>query len=80
MISEIDIKDWKSDYKQSKKPVKLYDVPRGSVVTVDTMDSSAFPIHFDHVDGMYSYCWELNKPHNLVHLAAWTDVFVWSKK
>ena len=29
-------------------------------------------IHFDHVDGMYSYCTLPNG--ELVHLAAWTEV------
>ena len=76
MISEIDIRDWE----RSEQAVKLYDVPRGSVVTICSMDSSDLPIYFDHIDGMYSYCWELNKPHNLVHLAAWQEVFTWKKK
>ena len=76
MISEIDLRDWE----RSETPVKLYDVPRGSVVTICSMDSSDLPIHFDHIDGAYSYCWELNESRNLMHLPAWQDVFVWKKK
>ena len=61
---------------------KLYEMPRK--VNVRIMDENvkvppgAYPlskgdvIHFDHVDGMYSYCTLPNG--ELVHLAAWTEV------
>ena len=80
MISEVDVNDWKSEYEQCKTPVKLYDVPRGSVVTIDSMDNSSLPIYFDHIDGMYSFCRLFNKPTEVVHLAAWQEVILWKKK
>lgn len=76
MISEIDLRD----FERSEQPVKLYDVPLGSIVTICSMDSSDLPIHFSHIDGMYSFCTLLNKPTEVVHLAAWQEVFTWKKK
>lgn len=49
--------------------VKLYEVPRRTVVRVPPGD---FPFFFDHIDGMYSLCYDEHK--NVHHLAAWTEV------
>ena len=73
MISEIDIQDWN----RSEQPVKLYDVPRNSLVT-PLFDPTLW-VNFYHVDGMYSYC-KLFGTEDVVHLSAMTDVFVWVKK
>lgn len=61
--------------------MKLYEVPRNSVVRV-VSDNRNPPcsitteegevIKFHHIDGMYSYCH--NKKGEVVHLAAWTEV------
>lgn len=49
--------------------VKLWDVPRHSKIKVgDNV------LDFDHVDGMYSLCFDQRgRP---VHIAAWTEVEV----
>jgi hypothetical protein len=55
--------------------VKLYEVPRDSII------SPAFDpemkIKFHHIDGAYSLC-TLVGTDNVVHLSAFTDVFIWS--
>lgn len=72
MISEIDIKDWE----HTTEPLKLYEVPRGSVVSA-TEHGQWF--NFDHIDGAYSFC-KIFGTDNIVHLSASTEVFVWKKK
>jgi hypothetical protein len=61
--------------------MKLYNVPRNTYVRVNEETGAppgALPcdqgtvVHFCHIDGMYSYCKDLNG--NVIHLAAWTDV------
>ena len=56
--------------------MKLYELPRQSYFTL-VSDIHAEPYFFDHVDGMYSYC--LNKDKNVVHFAAWTEVYLNNK-
>lgn len=73
MISEIDLQDWN----RSEQPVKLYDVPRDSVVA--PLFNPAQWINFSHIDGMFSFC-KLFGTEDVVHLSAMTDVFVWRKK
>ena len=73
MISEIDIRDWE----RSERAVKLYDVPRNSVVT-PLLDLRQW-INFSHIDGMYSFCTLLGTE-DVVHLGASTDVYVWKRK
>lgn len=64
MISEIDIADWE------RLPITpLYSVKPKTYVYVPEFDTTVF---FSHVDGMYSFCLDMNN--NVVHLAAWTDV------
>jgi len=71
MLSEIDIKDWiRTDH-----PVKLYEVPRNSIVS--TEDNPKNPFYFHHIDGAYSLCHSLEDINDIFHLAAWADVFVW---
>lgn len=72
MISEIDIKDWV----RTKQPMKLHEVPKNSVVSIESTPD--IPFFFDHIDGMYSHCRELNG--DVFHIAAWTDVFLWKPK
>ena len=68
MISGVDINDWE------KLPLtKLYDVPRETYV--ETEEGDKFLFH--HIDGMYSVCYDVLG--NLVHLAAWTDVYPLTK-
>lgn len=61
--------------------MKLYDAERNRWVipTEDTTAppgarkvSVAEPVHFHHVDGMYSYCKDVHG--NVVHLPAWQEV------
>jgi hypothetical protein len=64
MISEVDIADWE------RMPVTpLYSVENKTYVYVPEWDSTVF---FDHIDGMYSFCMDMEN--NIVHLAAWTEV------
>ena len=79
MISEIDLRDWKSEYTQCKTPVKLYEVPRETVVTLCSMDSSSVPIYFSHLDGAYSMCTLLGT-NQICHISASADVYQWIKK
>lgn len=64
--------------------MKLYDVPRRSWVRVKESNPNHPPgsklirkneeLFFDHIDGMYSYCKDING--ELVHIGAWTEVEV----
>jgi hypothetical protein len=73
MISEVDIKDWE----MSNEVIKLYDVPRNSLVS--PVDNEDFLVNFSHLDGAYSLGMRFGTT-ELVHLAAWTPVHVWRKK
>lgn len=68
MISEIDINDW-----EKQDPVPLYSVRNKSFVQVE--DEIYF---FDHLDGMYSFCLDMNN--NVVHLQAWCEVIPLKRK
>lgn len=69
--------------------MKLYDVPRESFVMIMD-DEVKLPIgnapeqeklnviYFDHVDGMYSFCFD--REGNLIHPAAWTEVEIVDKE
>jgi hypothetical protein len=73
MLSEIDLRDWE----RTDEAVKLYEVPRNSVVSPVSNPSDL--VYFDHLDGAYSYCIDLIQ-RDVVHLAAWADVHVWKRK
>lgn len=51
--------------------MKLYDVPRNTLIRVEGCDQD---ILFHHIDGMYSYSTMSNG--DVVHLVAWEDVTV----
>lgn len=71
MISEIDLQDWQ------QLPVReLYKCKPRSYIMVPDMDNLV--LFFDHVDGMYSFCLDLNN--NITHLAAWTNVIPLQRK
>lgn len=72
MLSEIDINDWD----RGAATTKLYDVKRDSIVSLVEEPEIAFV--FDHIDGMYSLCVDLQGC--VFHPAAWSDVFVWEPK
>lgn len=59
-----------SEGSMNKPLVKLYNVPRNSRIKLGD-----FVLHFDHIDGMYSLCYD-EATGNPVHLAAWTEVEV----
>lgn len=75
MISEIDLRD----FERSEQPVKLYDVPRGSTITLATMDSSDLLIDFHHIDGAYSMC-TIHGTNEICHISASAEVYLWAKK
>ena len=61
--------------------MKLYNVPDGSTIKVtgEIATPPAAPeikegqiLYFHHIDGMYSYCYDLDG--NIVHLVAWAEV------
>jgi hypothetical protein len=71
MLSEIDI----ADYQQL--PIReLYKARPRSYVMVPEWDNEV--LFFDHIDGMYSYC--LNMQNEVTHLAAWAEVIPLQKK
>jgi hypothetical protein len=60
---------------------KLYDIPRKSKIRIvsgakappDSRDFDEYEVlDFDHIDGMYSLCYDKDK--NPVHLVAWAEV------
>lgn len=71
MISEVDLNDWET----TGNPVKLYDLSRGKKLVKTT---AGYTCWFHHVDGMYSYCTTLENA--VVHLAAWTEVYLLKEK
>lgn len=73
MINEFDISDWE----MSPEVVKLYEVKRNSVVSPEIAPLDLYD--FLHIDGMYSYC-KILGTEEVIHLPAWTNVFVWSEK
>jgi hypothetical protein len=75
MISEIDIKDYE------QLPIReLYKVKPRSYIKLPWMDGTGIDeiIFFDHIDGMYSYC--LNMQNQVIHLQAWAEVVPLVKK
>lgn len=74
MISEIDLKDWIP----TEQPVKLYEVPRETVIQIHTYDGL---IMFHHIDGMYSLCTILTGEYkgHTTHIQASTKVTPWKK-
>jgi len=70
MLTEIDI----NDYEQL--PIELlYKVPNNSFIKMPATD---YVLHFDHIDGMYSYC--TNMFGEVVHISAFTTVIPLVKK
>lgn len=63
---------------------KLYDLKKGAKIYEQLMsqvgkvffksDVENDPIIFDHIDGMYSYCYLESKPEMVVHLSASTPL------
>jgi hypothetical protein len=51
--------------------MKLYELPRESYFTL-TNDETKEVFFFKHIDGMYSYC--LDMQNEVIHFAAWTEV------
>ena len=74
MLSEIDIADF------DVQPVReLYKVRPRSYIKLPWMDGlDGDVLFFDHIDGMYSYC--LNMNNEVVHLASWAEVIPLVKK
>ena len=69
MLSEIDL----SDYDQL--PVReLYKVKPRSYIKLPWMDGTGIDevLFFDHIDGMYSFC--LNMDNKVINLQAWAEV------
>lgn len=52
--------------------MKLYDVPRETAIVFTDPEGNRYPLHFHHIDGMYSLC--RDKDDRLVHLAAFAEV------
>lgn len=75
MLSEIDIADF------DVLPVReLYKVKPRSYIKLPWMDGTGVDevVFFDHIDGMYSYC--LNMNNEVIHLQAWAEVAPLVKK
>ena len=68
MISEIDIQDYE------QLPIReLYKVRPRSYIKLPWMEGVDNDVlFFDHIDGMYSYC--LNMQNEVVHIQAWAEV------
>lgn len=75
MLNEHDL----SDYDQL--PVReLYKVKPRSYIKLPWMEGTGIDevLFFDHIDGMYSYC--LNMDDQVIHLQAWAEVVPLVKK
>ncbi len=75
MLSEIDIQDY------DQLPVReLYKVKPRSYIKLPWMEGTGIDevLFFDHIDGMYSYC--LNMNDQVIHLQAWAEVIPLQKK
>jgi hypothetical protein len=73
MINEIDIADW------DVLPVReLYKVKPRSYIKLPWREGLDDIVFFDHIDGMYSYC--LNMQNEVIHLQAWAEVMPLVKK
>lgn len=75
MISEIDLRDF------DVLPVcDLFNVKPRSYIKLPWMDGTGTDevLFFDHIDGMYSYC--LNMDNKVIHLQAWAKVAPLVKK
>lgn len=56
--------------------MKLYALEKGSkIYGFKNQDGEVSVIIFDHVDGMYSYCYFQNDKDAIVHLNATTELF-----
>jgi hypothetical protein len=65
MLNEHDLKDFE------RLPVReLYKCKPRSYVEVPELDNLV--LFFDHIDGMYSFCRELDN--GVTHIACWTKV------
>jgi hypothetical protein len=51
--------------------MKLYEVPKNTYIKIVGIDEYYY---FDHVDGMYSYCTDIDG--NIIHLSASTEVTI----
>lgn len=52
--------------------MKLYDIKKGSKIYVEDV-----VVIFDHLDGMYSYCYDQKDKTKLLHLAGYTPLEVY---
>ena len=73
MISEIDIQDY-----EQLSVRELYKVKPRSYVKLPWMEGLDDVLFFDHIDGMYSFC--LNMNNEVVHIQAWAEVIPLVKK
>ena len=51
--------------------MKLYELPRKTYFTLED-DPKQYVYFFDHLDGMYSVCYDYDD--NVIHIAAFADV------
>lgn len=74
MISDIDIKDWIP----TEQPVKLYEVPRETVIQIPGVPDL---LMFHRLDGMYSLCSMFTGENKgqTAHIAAFVEVLPWQK-
>lgn len=57
-----------------KKGAKIYETVASSVGKVFNNTPDTDPVIFDHVDGMYSYCYLQSDPKIVVHLSVMTPL------
>lgn len=54
------------------KEIKLYNIKKGSRIYIED-----FVVIFDHLDGMYSYCYKQKDKTKILHLAGATPLEVY---
>ena len=58
--------------------MKLYELPQRQSIPIygfrDSEDKEDVTVIFDHIDGMYSYCWVKGARKEIVHLNASTEL------
>lgn len=54
--------------------IKLHEIKKGSKIRLETEDKGMETFIFDHIDGMYSYCYSESDKKRIIHLSVSTPL------